>query len=423
MAKETVKAKPFSRKAKLLSSAKSAEETAGNENRSATERLETLFSPPKNEAPEADLADEIDATLLGEAPVDSEESMPVIEPFDDPVATVDVAQEPATDTSKPAAGRLKGMISGGKSDDEELALDRHSRQTRMDAEQARKIMNLLGTMGPVFKRVVGNSDSDDSARLVSELLIKAESLKQRLYSVFHAEQEAEVPKWLKAQLSRYAVNMVTDETSMSLDDMVAMSKDLSEFMPDLRYEYSNRVDDKTQLKLTMIRSVSKIQVEIDAFTQNLKEADEKELAKQIERNKANIIDEVTDFIVNKVSDAMTLLSDPKSTGRTRTMMAQSLINQASEFYLSSLVYELSNFWEKRSSKVKAGQQKQFIEQFSERHEDGLPLEATSRRAEESFDILSSAVENEFSKQFDRLINFTYSKSVNSSERLSSSEIN
>jgi len=319
---------------------------------------------------------------------------------------------------------LRAIASGsGTTDDDEMAYQKHQEIVKMDAEHARKIMNLLATMGPVFKRVVGNSDSDDSARVVSELLIKAESLKQKLYSVFNAKHEQQIPKWLKAQLSRYAVSMTTEHHSMPLDDMVHMSKQLSEFMPDLRYEYSTSVDDKMQIKLSLIKALSKIEVDINTFATNLIGVDEVDLAKNIENHRAEIIDDVSSFIINKVSSAMDQLKEPKSTSRTRTMMAQSLINQAAEFYSAALSYEISHFWERRTNHKDKGRRKDFMEQFSDRNPEGAPIAAASSRAEDSFDALTGAVEKEFDKQFDRLINFTYSKVSESSELKNSSEIN
>jgi len=483
---ESFKARPFTKKERILSSASASKDDEGSDDLSAIDSkqeepsissvLDTLFSPPPIDEDEAapedeeaafspppflDLgskgadADPEDDEVMFSPPLDPNpnEDIPYIEPFSVEPVDLDAELEEQLDTEieedleaslaedketaklddeweqefdeeieapdldgdKSSKG-LRAMASGaGSAEDDELSYQQHEARVKMEAEQARKIMNLLATMGPVFKRVVGNSDSDDAAQLVSELLAKAESLKQKLYSVFNAKQEQQIPKWLKAQLSRYAVSMTTDNHTMSLDDMVTMSKQLSEFMPDLRYEYSSAVDDKMQIKLSMIKALSKIEVDIDIFYANLSGAGETEISSSIEAHRAEIVDDISSFIVGKVSHAMEMLSEPKSTARTRTMMAQSLIHQASEFYAASLSIEISNFWERLKTHKDKGKHKDFIEHFASRNPEGVPTSDASRRAEDSFDALTGSVEKEFDKQFDRLINFTYSKATNSSE--------
>jgi len=402
--------RPHSKKDQILSHASKANKST-DEEPSITDVLNDLF-PPEDHVPNV-AETESDLAILVEVQAEPPEVDFLAPPKETPTPTL-------------RRGRgLKELTNGNDAPSEaEEERDRAAHQTtiKMGAAQARKTMNILSTMGPVFKRVIGNSDSDDAARLVSELLVKAESLKQSLYSVFHADHEQQVPAWLKAQLSRYAVSMVTDDPSMSLDDMVMISKKLSEFMPDLRFEYSNQIDDKTQIKLSLIKALSTIEVEINTFIENLNSSSEHALAIQIESHRSDTLDDISSFIVNKVSDAMSQLSDAQSTARTRTMMAQSLINQASSFYLSSLIFEISNFWERRVINEEKGRHQEFVEQFSTRNPEGIPLDSSLRRAESSFDILTNAVESEFDKQFDRLINFTYHNGVDAPDIRSGSEV-
>lgn len=270
---------------------------------------------------------------------------------------------------------------------------------------ARRKMNLMNTLGMVMKSAAAVVDTEDAKIVTKDIIKRSEKLKLMLYKDFGAEDESQIPEWLKAQLTYYCVSMVAESPTLSVDDLYDISSTIMTYVPDFRNEYNPSADDNLSFKMTFINSMVKIERALDDYIQHLNTENIHTIAKRMADAKPELMSELSDFISDRVNSGIVQLapSDEMPNKRHCIMLAQNLTKNITTVLLDVMNNEIIHFWDKLSENTEKNRRDAFLENYAERNEEGIAKSKIMNDTSQAFKQVFSLTKDKVDTFTNRLI--------------------